>query len=109
MIELAMGQRPRITPRAQRQVANIEFLRMPAGRVESVLGVPQASAVADVAAIMFNVKPGDEVGPIEDKDQRPGYIVALSQTSPAAVSACEQAKALLRVCMQGKDQPLPLS
>ncbi len=106
MIELAMGQRPRIAPRADRRTANIEFLRLPAGRLEAVLGLAQASAVSDVAAIVFNVKPGDDVGPIYDKDQRPGYIVALSDSSQAAITACAHAKALLQVRMQGLEQPV---
>lgn len=109
MIELAMGQRPRIVPRADRRVANIEFLRLPAGRVEAVLGLVQASAVAEIAAIVFNAKPGDDVGPIHDKDQRPGYILALSDSSHAAITACERAKALLRVRMQGVDAPVAMS
>ena len=109
MIDLAMGQRPVIAPLATRRCANIEFLRMPAGRVEGVLNVAQAAAVADVAAIVFNVAPGDQVGAIDDKDQRPGYIVALSDASRAAIAACAQARALLRVRMQGVDQPMALS
>lgn len=109
MIEWAMGGKPAITPRADRRCANIEFLRMPAGRVSAVLGVDEASAVEGVAAIVFNVKPGDLVGPIKDKDQRPGYIVALGDSSAVAIEACERAMALLRVCLEGVDGPMELS
>jgi biotin carboxylase len=109
MIELAMGRKPPITPRADRRCANIEFLRMPVGRFSAVLGVDEASAVEGVAAIVFNVKPGDLVGPIEDKDQRPGYIVALCDSSAAAIQACERAKARLRVCLHGVDEPVDMA
>lgn len=92
-----------------RRCANIEFLRMPAGRFEAMCHVDQASAVADVAAIVFNVAPGDAVGAVNDKDQRPGYVVALSDSSSAAVAACTSAKAMMRVRIQGIDTALPLT
>ena len=109
MIELALGQRPLIQPRSERRVAHIEFLRLPIGRVLAVLGLPAASAVADVAEIVFNVKAGDHVGPLHDKDQRPGYIVALSDSSEAAIQACQQAKALMQVRMDNFDEPVALT
>lgn len=109
LIDLAMGQRPLIAPRAHKRCANIEFLRVPAGRFGGVLNVAQAAAVADVAAIVFNVSPGDAVGALDDKDQRPGYILALSDTSVASFAACERARGLKRVCMQGVSQPMVLS
>ena len=109
MIELAMGQRPQISPLPIRRCANIEFLRMPAGRFEAMCHVDQASAVADVAAIVFNVAPGDAVGAVNDKDQRPGYVVALSDSSSAAIAACTSAKAMMRVRIQGIDTALPLT
>jgi biotin carboxylase len=109
MIELAMGGKPVITPRADRRCANIEFLRMPPGRFSTVLGVSEASAIEGVAAIVFNVKPGDLVGPIEDKDQRPGYIVSLCDSSAAAIDACQRAKAVLRVCLKGADAPVDMA
>lgn len=68
-----------------------------------------AAAVPDVAAIVFNVAPGDAVGTIDDKDQRPGYILALSDASLTAIAACEQARGLMQVCMRGVNQPMALS
>jgi biotin carboxylase len=109
MIELDMGGKPVITPQADSRCANIEFLRLPAGRFSEVLGLREASAVEGVAAFVFNVKPGDLVGPIEDKDQRPGYIVALCDSSAAAIDACERARGLLRVRLQGVDEPVKMS
>ena len=109
MIDLAMGQRPLIAPQKDKRCANIEFLRMPAGRFDGVLNLALAAAAPDVAAIVFNVTPGDDVGALDDKDQRPGYILALSDSSSAAIAACERARALMRVRMQGVSQPVALT
>ena len=109
MIDLAMGQRPLIAPQKDKRCANIEFLRMPAGRFDGVLNLALAAAAPDVAAIVFNVTPGDDVGALDDKDQRPGYILALSDSSSNAIAACERARALMRVRMQGVSQPVALT
>ena len=109
MIDLAMGESPVVSPRAARRCANIEFLRMPMGRLDVVFHAEQARAVEGVAAVVFNIAPGEPIGPIDDKDQRPGYIVALGETSQTTISACEQARALLRVRMQDTAELVPLS
>ena len=109
MIDLAMGGSPVTSPRATRGCANIEFLRMPMGHLDAVLHAEQARAVEGVSAVVFNIAPGEAVGPLNDKDQRPGYIVALGETSQATITACEQARALLRVRMRDAAEPVTLS
>lgn len=100
-IELALGQRPRVNPRPVPRCANIEFLRMPEGQLEAVEGIDAARAVPGIAAVVLNVSPGDRLVAPANKDQRPGYIVALADRSDAAIEACLRAKSLIGVRMDG--------
>jgi biotin carboxylase len=97
MIHVAMGEPVHLEPLARRRGACIEFLRMPEGRVSRVIGADAAAAVPGIAALHFNLGPGDIVGPLRHKDDRPGFIVALGDSTEAAVASAQRAKALLAV------------
>lgn len=107
-IRAAMDERVTIAPRAQRRGACIEFFRMPVGVLERVDGVADALAMPGVAAVHFNAAPGTAVGPLRDKDDRPGFIVALAESSAAAAQRAAAAKARLRAVMRVANEPVPV-
>ncbi|MDP1650476.1 MAG: ATP-grasp domain-containing protein [Rubrivivax sp.] len=108
VIRLAMGEPVRLQPSPIRRGASIDFLRMPEGRLTRIEGAEAAAQEPGIAALHFNVGAGDTVGPLLHKDDRPGFIVALAETSDAAVDCAERAKAHLRVFMGSTGDPVPV-
>jgi len=109
MIQQALGEAVGIDPLPVPKAANIEFLSMPPGRIAEIVGVDAAAAVPGVVAIHFNLQIGDEVGPLEHKDRRPGYVVSLADTAAQAIDSALRAKFLLRVRMTGPGSYLPIT
>ncbi len=99
MIQMAMGRSISIDPLPIFRAANIEFIRMPAGHLSQIMGVETAAAIPGVAAIHFNVTIGDRIGPLGHKDHRPGYVVALADTSAQVIDISQQAKSKISVLM----------
>jgi biotin carboxylase len=108
MIELTMGERPTILP-TRSKAANIEFFGMPEGALAAIEGGDEAARLPGVLGMHFNLAVGDHIGPLSNKNDRPGYIVAGGETADAAIEAALTAKSYLRVRMQGDDRPLPVT
>lgn len=108
MIALALGKRPSVQPPRSR-AANIEFLSMPRGILAAIEGRAEAAVQPGVLGMHFNVAVGDCIGPLNHKDDRPGYIVTGGDTTEHAMAATQRAKSCLRVRMQGGDRALPVS
>lgn len=108
MIQRALGEAVSIDPLHVPKAANIEFVSMPSGRIAEIVGIEAAAAVPGVAAIHFNLQVGDEVGPLEHKDRRPGYVVSLADTATQVIDSALRAKSLLRVRMDGHDGYVPI-
>lgn len=101
MIQLALGATVRIDSQSQPRAANVDFLRLPSGRIRDLIGVEAATAVAGVAAVHFNLGPGDEVGPLDHKDRRPGFVVTLGASREEVIACAQRAKAMLAVRFEG--------
>jgi len=101
MIGQVLGEPVRIDPLAVRRAASIEFFTMPRGTIAEIRGADAAAAVPGVAAVHFNQQAGDEVGPLEHKDRRPGYVVSLADTAAEVIDIARRAISLLRVRMAG--------
>ncbi|EXI69232.1 MAG: D-alanine--D-alanine ligase [Candidatus Accumulibacter adjunctus] len=101
MIGRALGEAVRIDPLPMPRAATIEFFSMPRGTIAEIGGVDSAAAVPGVAAVHLNLQAGDEVGPLEHKDRRPGYVVTLGDTATEVIAIARRAIALLRVRMAG--------
>ena len=95
MIRLAMGEAVTIAPIAARRGASIDFLRLPAGRLLEFCGVADACALPGIAAVHLNAVQGDDVGSLLKKDDRPGFVVALAETTTEAVARAQAAKLCL--------------
>jgi len=108
MIRLTTGEAVSIEPLAYPKAANIEFMRMPVGRLSGICGIDAAKATTGVAAIHFNVSVGDQIGPLAHKDDRPGFIVVLADTAAAAIEASLQAKSCIKVLMDEDATPQPV-
>lgn len=107
MIRTALGQVPEVRPQPQRLGAVVEFLRLPAGVLQAVHGLDAALRVPGVSAIHFNAQPGDPVGDLRQKDDRPGFIVALGDSSAQALHAAGLARAQLSATLSGPDRTTP--
>ncbi len=101
MIGWVLGETVRIEPLPVPRAANIEFFRMPPGTIAEIGGADAAAAVPGVAAVHFNLQPGDEVGPLEHKDRRPGYVVSLADSPTEVIDIARRAISLLSVRMAG--------
>ena len=101
MIRTAMGESVRIQPLALPKAANIEFMRMPEGKLSQIMGVEAAAAIPGVAAVHFNVQVGDQIGLLGSKDHRPGYVLALAVTGAQAIDISLRAKSEITVLMAG--------
>lgn len=107
-IALALGEHPSVQPTCSR-AANIEFLGMPRGILVAIEGCAEAAGQPGVLGMHFNVAVGDRIGPLNHKDDRPGYIVTGGDTAESAMNAARRAKLCLRVRMQGGDRALAVS
>ena len=108
-IRFAMGDAVDLPAAPRRLGACVEFLRIPVGELAAIDGVEAAAALPGVAAVHFNVQPGQTIGVAMNKDDRPGFIVALAETSAAAIQVAECAKARLSVRMVGAPQAVPVT
>jgi carbamoyl-phosphate synthase large subunit len=98
MIELALG----LTPRVQRtlnRAANIEFLRLPFGTVQAIDDIDQALAMPGVLGLHLHIQPGSKVSPAIEKDDRPGYLLAVADSVAEAMQRTAAALARLRITM----------
>lgn len=95
MIRLAMGEAVTVAPIAARRGASVDFFRLPAGRLQEFCGVADACALPGIAAVHLNAVQGDEVGSLLKKDDRPGFVVALAETTSEAVTRAQAAKLCL--------------
>lgn len=94
-IRLALGQAADAAPRAQRG-ANIEFLRVPSGRVVSIEGVDDARTMPGIAAVHLFHGVGDTVRALQDKEDRLGFVVALADDAEAALAQSQRASQRIR-------------
>jgi len=101
MVKVAMGEAPVIQPRRSRRGACIEFFRAPLGRFSEARGTAEAARIAGVAAVHINVHPGSAIGALTNKDDRPGFVVALGADSEEAVDIAAEAKSRIRFLLDG--------
>ena len=95
----ALGEPVVLQPSSPRRGCSIDFLRLPTGEFEAIDGVAEARALPGVAAVHVAVQPGETIGSLSNKDDRPGFVVACGPTSAEATTTGARAKACLRVRM----------
>lgn len=108
VIEQCAGLNPVVSPHARRRCACIEFFRLPPGRLDAWHGADEARSMPGIAALMLNAMSGDMVGTLGNKDQRPGYLVSLGDTSAEVLGAVAAAKARLSASMDGHLERVPV-
>lgn len=106
-ILLALGL-PAHTAATRRRAACIEFFRLPEGIFGELLGVEQALGEPGIAAVHLSRAPGDQVGVLRHKDDRPGFVVALADGESEALAAASRAVGHLRVQMAGAQAAQPV-
>jgi len=104
MIAYAMGDSVHVTPRTVRGAACVRFFRMPAGKFVDIQGEDAARKSPGIALVHLNMKVGDTVGALSDKDARPGYVIALGEILSEAQSNAEAAVNCIRVRIGQSDR-----
>ena len=77
--------------------AGIRFFDVPAGRVLSVEGVPDAEALPEVMAVAVECAPGDQIGRVRSSFDRSGWVMARAGTRPDLLNALDEALSRIRV------------
>lgn len=106
VIEQCVGLSPPVQPLARPRCACIEFFRLPPGRLDAWHGAANARATPGIGAVVLNLAAGDEIGALANKDERPGYIVALGETSQEVLASAAAAKSKLRASINGRQEQL---
>lgn len=99
MIEFAVGDRECISAPADcgKRAANLEFLDFPAGVVQSISGLEEASRLPGVDQLVLEFDVGTRLGAIEDDRSRPGFVLVLGATRDEVLSVTERVKQLVKV------------
>ncbi|MFG3441321.1 ATP-grasp domain-containing protein [Nonomuraea sp. NPDC047897] len=96
-VQLAVGQRPDLTPRWSRHTA-VRMLRSgSAGTLVALDGVPEALAVPGVADIVVTALPGEPVVPYTECRAKLGYLLASGDTAGDLARALAAAEDLVQV------------
>lgn len=108
VIEQSTGHAPQIQPMARSRCALIDFVRLPPGRLDAWHGAEIARQIPGVGAVRLDLAVGENVGALTDKGGRPGYIVALGETSEEVFKSSAAAKSMLSATMNGRLDPIPV-
>lgn len=96
LIELALNRRPEVQVLPEFRGGNIEFIRVPPGRIESIFGVEEAQSAPSVDCVHLFHDVGDWVGSLRQKEDRLGFVVCLANRARDAIVASMSAAALIR-------------
>jgi carbamoyl-phosphate synthase large subunit len=104
MVQFAMGENFAIEPDETRRAANIEFFQLPHGVIADIEGIDDANRQPGIVAMHCNVAIGDRIDRLSNKDDRPGYLVAVADTSQEAINLSIAAKSRIRIRMTDNPQ-----
>lgn len=94
-IRLALGETVIPVPLPRPRAANIEFLRVPPGRITAIEGVETARAMPGIAAAHLFHGVGNVVRPLRDKEDRLGFVVALANAADEAIALSQRAASVI--------------
>jgi len=96
-VQLAVGERPDLTPRQTRHAA-VRMLRAgAAGALAGLDGVAEARALPGVADVVVTTRPGDPVVPYTECRAKLGYVLATGATAGELAATLAAAEQLIRV------------
>ena len=90
-VRVALGTAPDLEETAHRAAA-IRYLTASPGCVAEVRGVESARALPGVECLDVEVKTGDLVRLIRSSNDRPGWVIAVGDSSPEAIQRAEAAR-----------------
>lgn len=105
MIKLAMGESIDIQAETSR-AANIEYLQLPMGIIERINGMNEAHAISGIIASYLGVGPGSHIKSLLEKNDRPGYMIAVADTANEAIQRTLDAVSQLQVIMAANNKQL---
>jgi len=90
-----LGEPPALTvPLALAAV--LDFIVLPPGRARGISGVDEARAIPGVVGVEIMVREGQQWSVIKSGDARHGYVLAVGETTTAALDAAAAARRQLR-------------
>lgn len=90
LIRMAIGKRiNEIHPEGRKITSVLDFFEFRPGKVKTIHGIEEASALSGVVSIGLNIVEGDVIEEVSDDRSRHGYIIAYSENA-------ESLKGLLR-------------
>lgn len=95
-IDICLGLEPDITPKFSKGSA-IRFFDAPRGVITAIAGVQEAEGVSGVQEISFTKQVGDQAGEIGSSTDRAGFVIAQQDSAEAAIRACEEAQAKIKI------------
>jgi len=99
----AIGEPIAYEPPTQPRGATIAFLNAPPGRLTGVRGVEKVRSMDGIAVVHLGVSTGDRIRPPEDKNARPGHVVALAENNLAAMALADAAVAAIELEVEPMD------
>ena len=96
-IQVCLGEEPDLHPKHPPRAAAIRYLAPPAGIVESIEGVAEATAMPGVGGVEVYVKPGDQIGNLDSSLARAGHVIAEGVTAGEAITNAERARDRIHV------------
>ena len=99
-IRVALGEEPDIEPKLHCGSA-IRYFQLPFGKIKSIGGVEEASAMEGVREITFTKEVGEESTPIHCSNDRVGSVIAQAATAEEAVKVCEEAMTMIKIEIEG--------
>ncbi|MEU8107151.1 ATP-grasp domain-containing protein [Nonomuraea muscovyensis] len=96
-VQLAIGERPDLTPRWSRHTSVRMLRSASAGTLVALDGLPEALALPGVADIVVTARPGEPVVPYTECRAKLGYVLASADTAGDLARALEGVEDLVRV------------
>ncbi|MDD5091784.1 MAG: ATP-grasp domain-containing protein [Candidatus Wallbacteria bacterium] len=94
-VQIALGEKPDLTPKFHRASVERAFLPGP-GRVKAITGLEEGRAIPGVVDIHLNCKPGDILHPLKSNIGKAGNVITVGDTLQQAMGAADLALVTVR-------------
>ena len=95
-LQLAIGEKPDLTPKFARGAAN-RYFRQPDGKILSIRGVEEIERMSGVRQVSIVHGAGETVGAVRSSGDRIGFVIAEGKDADQAAARAEAARCSLSV------------
>ena len=94
-IDIALGNRPKLTPSLSRGAA-IRYIMPPVGIIKSISGVSEAECMDGVKLVEITKHRGETGGTVKSSTDRLGFVITQADTAEQATALAEKATEIIR-------------